>query len=298
MVFCIVGLVVFAVLGIFSAKYRAYFRESLHCMRRHLLLKPCDTQFDQQMKAKITAKLSRVPRLSRFVYRRFVLISWILLILMIISTVLVGLGIYNFVLYGNCNGPDSSDFCFFGLLNQRDASKITPLGVGDSPTIGSLSAPVKILELGCYSCPYTKDAESIRSQLLTKYGSNISFTFRDMPVPAHPLSFERGEAASCANDQGRFWEYHDLLFRYQDQITVQKFFEIASEIGLNLTEFEDCYTSGKYREKIRREYDEGVAAGIYATPTYFINGRPFVGLKAFADFEQIVVGDISGACSV
>ena len=297
MVFCIIGLVIFAILGIFSGKYRRYFRESLHCMHRQLLLKPCDTNFDQQMKAKITAKLGRSPQVARFFYRNFRAISWILLVAMIVSTVLVGYGVYNFIAYGNCNGLESSDFCVFGLLNQRTELKFVP--AGNNPTIGSPDAPVRIIELGCYSCPYTKNAESVRTQLLEKYGGNISFTFRDMPLPNHILSFERGEAAQCANDQGMYWEYHDKLFEYQDQINAsQNFFDIASEVGLNVSQFGDCYNSGKYRQKIRDEYDEGVAAGIYATPTYFINGRPFVGLKAFADFEQIVVGDIEGTCTV
>ncbi len=298
MVFCIAALAVFAVLGIFSAKYRRYFRESLHCLSRQMTLRRCDTQFDQQMKAKITAETSKYsPALARFVFRRFALLSWILLVVMVFSTAGIAFGIYNFALYGNCNGPDSTDFCVYGLLNQpTDASKIKPVAAGDNPTIGNPDAFVKIVELGCYSCPYTKDAESIRIQLLAKYGSNVSFTFRDMPLPAHNLSFERSEAAHCANDQNKYWEYHDLLFKYQDEITVQKLKAIALEIGLNTTQFSECYDSGKYRQKVQDDYQEAIAAGIYATPTYFVDGRPFVGLKAFADFEKIIVGEIKGSC--
>jgi protein-disulfide isomerase len=300
MVLCIVGLAIFGILGIFSAKYRYYFRQSLHCMRRQILLKPCDTNFDQELKAKLTGKLSGTPRIARFFYKNFRLISAVLLILMLTSTALVGYGIYNFVLYGNCNGKDSNDFCIYGLLSGSIDEKIKaikPVSADDGPTIGNPNATVKIVEMGCYSCPYTKDAESIRTQLIAKYGENVSFTFRDMPLPAHNLSFERGEAADCAREQDKYWEYHDKLFEYQDNITSpQDLKNIAVELGLNTTQFNSCYDSRKYQAKVQKDYQDGVDAGIFATPTYFVDGRPFVGLKSFADFEGIVVSEIRGTC--
>lgn len=302
MVFCIIGLVIFGILGIFSAKYRRYFRESLHCMRRQILLKPCDTSFDQEMKAKISAGISKTsPVLARFVFRRFALLSWILLVLMTFSAAAVGFGVYSYVLYGNCNGPYSSDFCVFGVLSgpmDERIANIRPVDAGDAPTLGSPNASVKIVEVGCYSCPYTKNAESIRSQLLNKYGSDVSFTFRDMPLPSHNLSWEAAEAAKCALEQGKYWEYHDKLFEYQEIMSVEKMKSIANEIGLNASQFNACLDTEKYKEQVQKDYDAGTSAGIFATPTYFVDGKPIVGLKAFADFEKIVIGEIRGSCPV
>lgn len=300
MVFCIIGLVIFGVLGLFSAKYRTYFRESLHCMRRQILLKACDSTFDQQMKAKISAGLSKVsPRLGRFVFRRFVLLTWILLVVMLISAAAVIIGIYNYFAYGNCNGPYSSDFCVFGAISgsidQRIAN-IKPISAGDSPTLGNSNASVKIIEVGCYSCPYTKDAESIRTQLLAKYGENVSFTFRDMPLGSHNLSWKAAEAAKCALEQNKYWEYHDLLFRNQDSMNIDKMKEIAADLGLNSTQFDSCLDTDKYLPSVQQDFNDAQASGIFATPTYFVDGKPIVGLKAFADFEKIVVGEIQGSC--
>lgn len=303
MVFCIVGLVIFGILGLFSAKYRRYFRESLHCMRRQLMLKACDTQFDQEMKSKISAKISKKsPSLARFVFRRFAVLSWILLIIMLVSVAFIVYGFYNYVAYGNCNGPNSNDFCIYNALFsgsvEDNTAAIKPLESDGNPTIGSLDAQVKIVEVGCFSCPFTKKAEIFRQQILDKYGENVSFTFRIMPLPYHNFSSETAEAAYCALDQGKYWEYHDKLFEYQSIMSIQKLHDIAAELGMDTATFDNCFDSNTYAEKVSKDYDIGVAAGIFATPTYFVNGRVFVGLKAFADFENIVAGEIDGSCHV
>ncbi len=300
MVFCIAGLLIFAILGVFSTKYRRYFRESIHCMRRQLLLKPCDTQFDQEMKAKITANISKTsPKLARFVFKRFAFLSWILLILMLFSTAAVAFGAYNYIAYGNCNGPYSSDFCVFGALDGsfdervKDIKPIEAFG----PTLGNPDASVEIIEVGCYACPYTKDAEGFRNQLLDKYGDNVSFTFMAMPLEHHGLSWETAEAAYCAEEQKKYWEYHDLLFENQDSITIEKIKELAEELELDMNRFNECLDDHIFRDAVKQIRDKAVEANIFATPTYFVNGRPFVGIKAFADFEQIVGVEIRGSCA-
>ncbi len=300
MVFCIVGLAIFGILGIFSAKYRRYFRESLHCMRRQLTLKACDTAFDQEMKAKISANASKVsPGLGKFIFKRFALLSWILLAIMLVSSAAVGIGVYNFIAYGNCNGPNSNDFCFLGVLNgNQDVSKLKPINASDAPVLGNPSSPVKIIEVGCFACPYTRDAESIRIQLLAKYGSNVSFAFKDIPLPGHNLSWDMAEAAKCALDQGSYWAYHDLLFKYQDDMSISKMKELAAVAGMNQDAFNACLDSHKYKDAVQKDYEDGIAAGIFATPTYYIDGKPVVGLKAFAQLENIVIGEIKGSCPV
>lgn len=112
MVFCLVALVVFGILGIFSAKYRAYFFAALDCTIRMTTLRPCDSQFDRQMKGKIVLKLSKYNlSLARFVGKYFDTISWLLVIAMLASIILILIGIYNYWFFGNCEGPGSSSFC-------------------------------------------------------------------------------------------------------------------------------------------------------------------------------------------
>jgi hypothetical protein len=307
MVFCVIGIVIFGVLGIFSAKYRRYFRESLRCITRQMMLKKCDTAFDQEMKSKISASVSKVsPTVARFVYKRFAVISWILVGLMIISIGLMGIGVYNYLAYGNCNGPESKDFCIFNPLGtpsdtvnlyQSSDPSIRNFGVG-APMLGNPNSTMKIIEVGCFSCPYTKDAESVRQQILAKYAGNVSFTFINMPLPSHPGSREAAEAAKCAEEQGMYWEYHDILFANQDRFSQENFKLLAVEIGLNSSMFNDCLDSRKYAAAVENDYKAGQAVKIHATPTYFINGAPIVGLKAFAQIENIIISEISGSCPV
>ncbi|MEM7819876.1 MAG: hypothetical protein QXD48_03550 [Candidatus Aenigmatarchaeota archaeon] len=104
MVVCIVALIVFAFMGIFSAKYRTYAKEASRCVFRMVTLRPCDTNFDQKMKSKITAKLMKKnPKFAGFVYKNFNILSWIFVIIFIMSFVLIVNGIYNLYIYGTCD---------------------------------------------------------------------------------------------------------------------------------------------------------------------------------------------------
>lgn len=302
MVFCIIGLVIFGILGIFSAKYRAYAKEAWRCLKRQVTLRPCDTEFDKKIRAKIAGKFIRFPKISKTVYKIFPALSWAMVIMLFVSIYWTGLGIYNTVQYGNCNGPGSHDFCIFDPIGSSELHekimKLKPISAEGDPTIGPSDAPVKIVEVGCFRCPYTRDSESIRNQIMNKYKGNVSFTFRIMPLPNHNLSKETGEAALCALDQDKYWQYHDKLFENQGNMSVQKINEIAQGLGLNMAQFDNCTSSRKYSERLDKNYKEGMDAGIFATPTYFINGKPIVGVNNFAGFEQIVAEEIKGTCEV
>lgn len=113
MVICIVALVVFAVMGIFSARYRDLAKESFDCVFRTVTLRPCRTNLDQRIKSKVTAKLmGRFPKVAGFVYRNYGIISWIFVVLFFATLFLTIQGLFNLYVYGNCNGP-AGGFCIF-----------------------------------------------------------------------------------------------------------------------------------------------------------------------------------------
>lgn len=112
MVVCIIAFVVLAFMGIFSAKYRTYAKESGRCVFRMATLRPCDTDFDQKVKSKITTKLmTKSPKAAGFVYKRFNVISWIFVIIFFISIALTASAVYNLAVYGTCD-PYTGD-CIF-----------------------------------------------------------------------------------------------------------------------------------------------------------------------------------------
>ena len=102
MVLCIAALVVFAVLGIWSAKYRAMAKEAFRCVTRMITLKPCDVELETKIKAKVTSKLAVVPALARFFYRHFKIISWAFTITFFASLAYSIYGVYNLVVFGSC----------------------------------------------------------------------------------------------------------------------------------------------------------------------------------------------------
>lgn len=115
MVLCIVALAVFAFLGLFSAKYRGYAKESAKCVARMMTLRKCEASFDQKVQAKVTGVLAKkLPGAARFVFKNFVLLSWIFVIAFFLSIVYTGVGVYNYFEYGSCD--PHSDFCIYDAL--------------------------------------------------------------------------------------------------------------------------------------------------------------------------------------
>ncbi len=112
MVFCIVAMAVFAVMGLFSAKYRHWAGEAWKCAFKKITFRPCDADFDQRWRGKIVSTIgSQSPAAGKFVFKHFQALSMLFLILMIASFAYAALGLYNLAVYNNCNGPNSSEFC-------------------------------------------------------------------------------------------------------------------------------------------------------------------------------------------
>ena len=138
---CLIALVVFGVLAIFSAKYRGYFKEAADCVFRRMTLRKCTTSFDKKMKVKISSKISnRSKPLGGYVFKHFEALSWIMTIAMIVSLIWTGywgtMGLYNWVMYQNCNGPNSTEACVFNSITGQ----MTPAAGATSTFNSSVSA--------------------------------------------------------------------------------------------------------------------------------------------------------------
>ncbi len=117
---CFIALFVFAILAIFSARYRPFARDAFDCVFRRMTLRKCTTGFDKKMKMRISTKLvQKNPKFGRLVNKHFELISWALTIAMVLSFVYSAIGIYNWWAFGNCNGPNSSAACIFNDLTGK-----------------------------------------------------------------------------------------------------------------------------------------------------------------------------------
>ncbi len=118
MVVCIVALVVLCILSIFSAKYRPMAKEAARCVARMVTLRPCQMNFDDKIRAKVTSKLSsKSTRAAGFVYRNFKVLSWIFVVVFVLSTAYTIYGAYNYFVYGSCD-PSSPDTCIYNAVGN------------------------------------------------------------------------------------------------------------------------------------------------------------------------------------
>ena len=165
---------------------------------------------------------------------------------------------------------------------------ILPVSADDDPSVGPANAPVTIVEFSDFQCPYCKLSVPVIKEILAKYPDKVKVVYRDYPGPNHPHAPQAAEAAQCAGDQGKFWEYHDSLFDRQAPGTGWNFTELAKEIGLNQDAFATCLNTGRYREEVAKDLHDGFKLGVTSTPTFFINGRPLVGARPFAEFQAVI----------
>ncbi|MFH1588495.1 MAG: thioredoxin domain-containing protein [Candidatus Diapherotrites archaeon] len=311
MVFCIIAFVVFGVLGIFSAKYRDYAKEAFHCFTQTAFLKPCTTGFDKKMQVRISTKLSKInPLIGKFVFKQFQLISVLFILLMFGSFFFSAWGAYNFFAFGNCNGPQSNEFCalnpesynnFWNILFPPNPSQVRPVSSEGLPSIGPENAPIQMIEVGCFTCPFTKATESTIEKILQEYEGKIHFTFKYFPLKSHEYSFEAAEAAECARDQNKFWEFKKAVFLAPNTCTdpnqpnhnAVNLTEAIKNLGLNESEFNSCLASGKHKEFILQEEKESIEAGVYGTPTFYINGKVLVAPKSVSEFREIIDKELS-----
>jgi protein-disulfide isomerase len=300
---CFIALFVFGILGIFSATHRKLALEALDCVFRRVTLRKCESRLDKRIKSRITGKLmSKSPKVAGFVFKHFELISWFFTVILILSVVYTGYGFYNYVNYGNCNGPENNGgFCIFdpagthsqysGIKTGYEDEIIYP-DVDDDPSLGNKNADVVIIEFGCFRCPYTKKAEKVVDEILEYYGDKVYYVYRDFPLTTRHVNADiHAEAANCALDQNKYWEYHDLLFEKQDEMlnhTSDDLIKLGEEVGLNNEEFKECILTRKYKDEVQKDYEDGYKAKIYGTPTFFINKERIVGPREFKDFKKVI----------
>ncbi len=141
------------------------------------------------------------------------------------------------------------------------------------PFKGNAGAKVTIVEFADYQCPHCKDAAGVMGKLLKRYGDKIRVVFRDFPVNRSGISRKVAEGAVCAEEQGRFWDYHDLAFERQNYLMAITPKDLADELGLDVAKFEACFGREATRAKVSKSKAEGERLGITGTPTFYINGR-------------------------
>ena len=154
---------------------------------------------------------------------------------------------------------------------------------------GNPKAKVMIVEFSDFQCPYCGQVEGTLKSVLAKHEGVVALAFRDYPLSQiHPMALGAAEAARCAGEQGKFWEYHDLLFGDQAGLDHNGLIAKAAKLQLDAKQFDACVSSEKYKAAIQQDNQEGVRAGVNGTPGFFINGVFLNGAQPESAFEKAI----------
>lgn len=159
---------------------------------------------------------------------------------------------------------------------------------------GDNNSPITIVEFSDFQCPYCQVAQQPLREVLEKYKGKVRVAFRDFPLrQIHPHAQLAAEASRCAAEAGKFWQYHDLLYANQEKLEAAALTQYARDAGIEMTRFESCLASGRFRQSIESDLQAGTAAGVSATPTFFVNGAVLVGGQSVASFERVILQELA-----
>jgi protein-disulfide isomerase len=244
------------------------------------------------------------PKVTRKQLRREKLRSWII----IIFVAAAGVGLFAMMII---NTPVNSAL---PTTTPEIPIKLIPTKIINAPAdglhLGNPAASVKIDVWEDFQCPIcTYYTENIEPQLIKNYieTGKVYYTFHFMPIielnstPPTKESHQAANAALCANEQGRFWDYHHRLFANSEgenvgSYTDARLIAIANALKLNMSKFEQCYKQNRYQAQIDQDYKAGLAKGAQGTPSIYVNGTLLTPgeLPTYAQIAHIIDTILAG----
>ena len=168
------------------------------------------------------------------------------------------------------------------------------LSLNGAPSKGSEKAEVTIVKFEDFQCPYCKAVQPNFREVLKRYDGKVRMVHKDLPLDEiHPQARQAAEAARCADDEGKFWEYHDKLYASSPKAAPEDLKFYAKDLGLKQDSFDKCLTTGKYKSAIQKDMNEAASLGLTGTPTFFINGRELSGAQSVEAISQIIDEELS-----
>ncbi len=154
--------------------------------------------------------------------------------------------------------------------------------------MGPEDAPVTVVEFSDYECPACRRAHENVRQVRERYEGKIRWVFKDYPLRRNRLAFKAAEAARCAGDQGKFWEYQTLVYESSTGLNQEQLKTYARRMSLDTKRFDECLEGEKHAEAVLKDREDGRASGINSTPTYIINGKVIRGAPTMEKFMEMI----------
>jgi protein-disulfide isomerase len=168
------------------------------------------------------------------------------------------------------------------------------VNVESAPSEGPADAPVTVVEFSDYQCPACRTTHQTVKEVKSLYGNQVRWIFKDFPLKMHKEAFKAAEAAHCAEDQDKFWQYQDLAFT-TGRLYVGNLVEGAGELGLDKDKFQQCLDNDKFKDYVNQSIQDAVQAGIDRTPSFIINGTVMSGGLALDTFKATIDAELKKA---
>lgn len=221
----------------------------------------------------------------------------ILIGLLIIAVFFIGI-LIDRVIYLSSNNtvPTTTGTTGGAQAGVAQPNQKVNVGVGNYPALGNKNAPIKIIEFADLRCPFCENFyKQTEPQIISDYVNTgkAAFYFRNYAFLG-PASIVAANAAECANEQGKFWAFHNYMYDNQPSETDTSMYNtttltnIAGQLGMNTTQFQSCLSSNKYQKSVDGDLADGQKAGVNGTPTLFINGYMLVGALPYSSFKTAI----------
>jgi len=166
------------------------------------------------------------------------------------------------------------------------AGTLTPPLDDSDHVLGPRDAELELVMYADFQCPYCHAAQPVVRKLRAELGERLLYAFRHLPLRGrHPMAESAAEASEAAGAQGQFWAYHDGLYAKQPKLGPELYTELAVELALDAARLDEELREGRWRERVERDYEAGLASGADGTPAFFVNGQLHAGRS---DFESLV----------
>ena len=204
--------------------------------------------------------------------------------------------VYHYASLIQTGALTEEDLAFAQKVTSTDTIASLPIPDGEfavsskgSPALGNKDALLTVVEFADFGCPFSREESFIVRSLAMAYPESVRFEYRDFPIDElHPQATAASEAGRCADEQRRFWDYHDKLYANQETLTDDAYPRFAAELNLNVAEFNRCLASDRNLAKIQADVNAGIAAGVRGTPTFFLNGTRIPGAIPEDIFKKVI----------
>ena len=181
-----------------------------------------------------------------------------------------------------------------GPIVMRLEPPRAPISMKDVPVRGVTEARVTVLEFADYECPYCQQIQPAIEKLETEFKGKINLAFKDFPLPMHPDAPKAAEAAHCAGAQGKYWEYHDVLFG-KKQLDLASLKTYAGDLKLDTAAFSTCLDKGQMAGVVSEQASEAQNLALQGTPTFLVNGRMVNGALSYEKLRSVIAEELSAA---